>query len=430
MKIKELSNLFFKNSGIRQTLFKNAFWLAVAEFFSRGIYLLVFIWLARYLGPETYGKWSFALNFVSFFAVFVDFGFTTLVIRELARDKEKSSKYIGNILTMKLILSLIVTALTASIIRFLSKDPVVINLIYFLSLYIIINNFGVLLQAIFRAYEKMEYEAICRIAQSLSLLILATFFILNNSTVLTISVLYLIASLIGVAFSLFFLKRYFFKTSLKADLETWKEIIKKVWPFLFSGIFYMMYFVMGPVMLGIFSSMEEVGYYNAAYNLFIAAFIIPSIITVSFFPKISYFYEKNKVGLKKIFSNYRLVMLVTGLLLSIGLFFLSDLFLIKIYSVDYLPSVFLLKILSFIILFKSLSYVYNWFLFSSDEPKKVLVTSGFAALLNVILNYFLIIKYNAMGAAIAVVITELFLLALYYIYFKIKWHKIYGTDKT
>ncbi|KKQ23806.1 MAG: hypothetical protein A3G45_00525 [Candidatus Staskawiczbacteria bacterium RIFCSPLOWO2_12_FULL_37_15] len=429
MKIKIIKTIFFENLGIKQTLLKNAFWLALAEFFSNGIYFLVFIWLARYLGPQTYGKWSFALSFVSFFAVFVDFGFTMLIIRELARDKTKSSEYIGNILTMKLILGLAVTALAALAIRLLSRDSMVINLVYFLSLYIVINNFAALFQAIFRANEKMEYEAVCRIAQSLCLLVLSAFFILNKSSVLFISSAFLIASFIGASFSLFFLKAYLLRPSFKADFKIWKEIAKKAWPFLFSGIFYMIYFVMGSVMLGIFSNMEEVGYYNAAYNLFLAVFIVPSVVTMSFFPKISYFYEKNKTELQKIFFNYRLVMVAIGFLLSIGLFLSANFLVIKIYSLDYSASVALLKVLSFIILVKSLSYVYNWFLSGSNEQKKVLVASGLASILNIILNYFLIIRYNAMGAIIATAITELFLLAVFYLYFKKKWHEIYNTDK-
>ena len=78
-----------------------------------------------------------------------------------------------------------------------------------------------------------------------------------------------------------------------------------------------------------------------------------------------------------------------------------------------------------VVFFKFLSYVYNWFLLSSDEQIGVLAISGFASILNIILNYFLIIKYSAMGAAAATIITELFLLAFYYLFFRIKWHRIY-----
>lgn len=429
MEIQDIKIIFFENSGIKQTLFKNTFWLALAEIVSKGVYFLVFIWLARYLGPQIYGQWSFALSFASFFAVFVDFGFTIFVIRELARDKAKSSEYIGNILTIKIILGLIVMALIALVIRFVSKETAIINLVYFLSAYIIINNFAAFFQAIFRANEKMEYEAASRIAQSIILLILSVFFIFSKSSIFIISLGFLIISFMGVAFSLFFLKKYLFLPSFKFNLIICKEIIKKVWPFFLSGLFYMIYFTMGSIMLGLFSKMKDVGYYNAAYNLFFAVFIIPDIITMSFFPKISYFYEKDKEQLKKVFSHYQIIMVCTGFLLSIILFLLGDFFIVKIYSLNYQPSIALLKILSFAVLLKSVSYIYNWFLFGSDEQKKVLSVSGFAALLNIIINYFLIAKYGAKGAAITTVATELFLLLFFYSYFKIKWRRIYSVEK-
>lgn len=408
-----------------KTIFKNTFWLMLADVFTKGITFVIFIWLARHFGPKIYGQWAFALGFVSLFAILVDFGFSTLTIRELARDKSKSRQYIDNILAMKLILGLVVLGLIAFIIQFLGKEPEVVRLVYFLAFYIVINNFVTFFQSIFRANEKMQYETICRAIQGLSLLALSAFFIINNNSILTISYAYIGAALIGVLFSLIFIWRYFSKFFLKIDWKICKEILKKAWPFLFSGIFYMIYFRIGSVMLGMFSNMKEVGYYNAAHNLFIAVFIIPEIITISFFPKLSYFYEKDKLRFRKMFSNFKLIIIITSLPLTIFLFLLSDFIIIKIYSQEYSASIILLKILSIIILFRFLAHIYSWFLTSVNEQKQVVKVEGLAALLNIVLNYFLIIKYQAMGAAIATLITGLVLLVFYYLFFRIKWNTIY-----
>jgi len=428
IKKKNIKSFFFENVGIKQTIFKNTFWLILSELFTKGITFVIFIWLARHFGPKIYGQWAFALNFVSLFAILVDFGFSALTIRELAINKSKSSQYIDNILTMKLILGLIVLGLIAFIIQFLGKEPEVIRLVYFLAFYIVINNFVTFFQSIFRANEKMQYETICRAIQGLSLLALSAFFIINNNPILTISYAYIGAALIGVLFSLIFIWRYFSKFFLKINWKICKKILKKSWPFLFSGIFYMIYFRIDSVMLGMFSNMKEVGYYNAAYNLFIAIFIIPEIITMSFFPKLSYFYERDKLKFRKIFSNFKLIIVIISLPLTVLLFLLSDFVIIKIYSQEYSASINLLKILSIIILFGFLARIYSWFLTSADEQKQVAKVQGLAALLNIILNYFLIIKYQAIGAAIATLITGLALLVFYYLFFRIKWKIIYEKE--
>ncbi|HOL90298.1 MAG TPA: hypothetical protein PK130_00855 [Candidatus Pacearchaeota archaeon] len=66
----DIKMLFFNNKSIKQTIFKNSFWLTVAEVIQGGIGFLISIWMARYFGPTIYGQWVFALSFVALFAVF------------------------------------------------------------------------------------------------------------------------------------------------------------------------------------------------------------------------------------------------------------------------------------------------------------------------------------------------------------------------
>jgi O-antigen/teichoic acid export membrane protein len=319
---------------------------------------------------------------------------------------------------------MMVIAASSLIAKFLSSDSSLLMLVFFLAIYIVIDNLAIFFQAIFRAYEKMEYEAICRILQSLILLAFSAIFIFNNSSIINISYGFVLSSLASLVFSLFALGTLFSISSFKIKPKTWGKLFSGVWPFLFSGIFYMLYYETSSIMLGMFSTMENVGYFNAAYNLFIAVFLVPDIITMSFFPKLSFYYQHDKKEFQKNFLYLKKIMIIVGLFFSFILFFLSGFIISKIYSPDYSVSTSILKILSLIIVFKFLSHTYTWFLTSSDEQKQNFKIQGFAALLNIVLNYILIGKYNVMGAAVATVITELFLLVFYFLFFKIKFKKI------
>ncbi|MHA1380609.1 MAG: oligosaccharide flippase family protein [Candidatus Helarchaeota archaeon] len=85
-----LKSLLFENKTIKQTIFKNTFWLGLTGVIQKGVSFLVIVWLARYFGPVIYGKWAFALSFTALFAFLPNFGFGLLTIRELARDKFKN----------------------------------------------------------------------------------------------------------------------------------------------------------------------------------------------------------------------------------------------------------------------------------------------------------------------------------------------------
>ena len=61
MNIREL---FLENIGIRQTIFKNTFWLTAAEVVIGFLRLGLLIYVARILGATEYGKFTFAFSFV------------------------------------------------------------------------------------------------------------------------------------------------------------------------------------------------------------------------------------------------------------------------------------------------------------------------------------------------------------------------------
>lgn len=424
-----LKKTLFENITVKQTIFKNTFWLMLAEGISKGLMFFLTILIARYLGAEGYGVFSFVFAFVALFAVIADFGLSTLTIREVARDKSLAKKYIDNIAVIKLILGVITFILIIIAAQFLNKTPEVRTLIYLAGIWIIIQNFTQFFQSIFRAFEKMQYEALSKIIYSCLLFGIAFFAIWQNLEIKAIIQSYIYASLIAFIFTLILIRKNFTKFWTKIDFDFWKGLLKEAWPFLLSSIFFMVYFKIDTVMLGMLSTNKEVGIYNAAYIIYAGIFILPEIITISFFPKMSETYKKNREIFKKIFFNFRNTLIILSLPLFALLFFWNNLIINFFYNQEYQGSILILKILSIILLFRLFTYSYGWFLTSTDEQKQKVKSQGICALVNIILNYFLIIKYHAIGAAVATLITELVLLNFYYFYFRKKWNRIY-TIKT
>ena len=63
--------------------------------------VIIGIILARYLGPENYGKYSFAISMCFIFMVFANFGMNDLFVRDIAADKSLTPKYLGASLIVK-----------------------------------------------------------------------------------------------------------------------------------------------------------------------------------------------------------------------------------------------------------------------------------------------------------------------------------------
>jgi O-antigen/teichoic acid export membrane protein len=123
LQLSNIRSFLFENKHSRQILFKNTFWLTVTEALDKSFSFVALILVARHFGPEIYGKFAFALSFLAVFIIIADFGFSTLTVREVAKNKSNSQQYIDNILFIKVFLSLITFILISICITFLNKDP-------------------------------------------------------------------------------------------------------------------------------------------------------------------------------------------------------------------------------------------------------------------------------------------------------------------
>ena len=410
-------SLFFLNKGI----LKNTFWLGLAETISKLIGFLIIVWMARAFGPEIYGKWAFALSFVIIFSVFSDFGLSALTVREIARDKSKTQKYLNNIVTMKLILGIAALGLIAFFVNFLGKDSETVKLVYFLGIYIVINTFAAFFESIFRANEKMRYEAICRISQSILLLLLASFFIFGNFPILNVSYAYISAALFGTVLSLVFVWRHFSKFFLSIDIRYCKKLLLNAWPFGFSVVAIFLYNYFDQVMLGIIRTNREVGLYSASFRIILALSVAGDILGVAFFPRLSKLYKENLEKLKHIARQFLEAIYFFILPVAFGGAILSSQILSFFYGKDYIEgaAVFRILVLNLIALF--LSIAFGDILKASDKQKSYLFGIMLGMVLNIILNLVLIPWLGIAGAAIATFLAQISIFG--YLYIKV-WNLI------
>ena len=80
-KLKDLKN----HEGFLKYL-KNTSWLFGEKILRIVVGLFVGIWVARYLGPEQFGLFSYAQSFVGLFTAIATLGLDGIVVRELVKE--------------------------------------------------------------------------------------------------------------------------------------------------------------------------------------------------------------------------------------------------------------------------------------------------------------------------------------------------------
>ncbi len=425
MKLVELSNLIFRNGFIRHAIVKNAFWLTISMGISTLVSFLVVIGIARHYGPSVYGQWAFALAFVNFFSVLVEFGFEILMIREVSRDKSKTSEYIDNIIAMKAFFSLVAIALIFIVINFLRSDPVVLNLVYSLGIYMVINSFSSLFQTIFRANEKMYYETICYLLQGVLMAGLVYFFIFKNSPISYIAYTYIGVASVASIFSLSLIWRYFSKFFFKISFIVIKRIFFEVWAYALSSIV-LSFYVIDTVLLGVMKSNAEVGWYSAAYRVPLFVQVLGLIIWRGFFPQLSQRYRQGPDYFKLIIEKLARAMHFFAWPLAFGGVILSGRIIVLLFGQSYLPGKLAFEILICAMSLSFVASIFNEPVKASDNSKAYLLGVSVGALINIISNLLLIPRFGINGAAAAYLMTQIgFTLFMYYQLNKIVKVKIY-----
>lgn len=406
---------FFHNTSVRQTIIKNSFWLLVSEVVSKVCTFLITLWIARYLWVESYGISNFSITFAGFFVLAVDFWLVNLTYRELSKHIEEREVFFANAMLIKIGLALLALFAAFFIIPLIGKSGVYSTLIMIYLLYAILNNICEYIRVYFRPYEHMQHEALLKMLNALVFFLSAGVFIFLYGTLQSVFLGFLVAGVVNVIVSFFYVMYKLQIRTFPYNFVFMKKILKMALPFFLSGIFIFFYTDINIVMLGFFRDAKEVWLFSVAYSVIFYIYMILNIFSVSFFKKMVDG-TKNVAIFKQLLSKYLIVNLAVSVLFIVWAFLVWWWVIVSVYGQAYQGTVIMFKLLSFWVVLKSVSYVYGTWLTTFSKEYTRLWTQIFAAIVNVVLNIFLIPVYGYVGCVISLLVTEMCLLICYKIY--------------
>ena len=407
-----IKSLLFDNRTLKQTLFKNTFWLAFTEGVIKVLKLILFIYVARILGSEGYGKFSFALAFIGLFTILSTLGLPRIIVREFSQKKEKKEKEFISILSLKLLLSIGTLAIIAIGSFFITDDAIIRRIILILAVFTLIDSFTSFLNFFFQAQQKMEHESWTRIFRALVLTISGLLVILFFPSVENLSYSYLFSALIALIPILIFFHFKVYRLSFSLEKGIWKKYLLMSWPIAAAGIFSTIYGQIDSVIMGYLKQITETGWYNAAYRIMGAALIPVGFISTSFYPALSNAFQESKERFQKTWDYQMGLLIIFFVPVVVGGIVLAPKIINFIYGAAYLPATLAFQLLIVTVGFSFLQSPFNQALLILNREKKILWVNSIGVLVNVSLNLVLIPRFSLYGAALVMVITSLIILLL------------------
>lgn len=402
---KRLIHKALTHSGLRRYA-ANTAWMFAEQMLRMVAGLLVGIWVARYLGPVQFGLFSYSIAFAVLFSAISQLGLNGIVVRELIKHPRLQNIYIGTAFWLKFFSALAMLATISFAIQFTENNSITKLYIFIIASGAIFQSFEVI-DFYFQSKVLAKFVAICKIAQLIISSLIKLYLIYRKSELLPFVIIALLDQ-VTLAVSLYI--AYILKSNKSFfnffSIRIAKKLIINGLPLMLSGLVIGIYTRIDQIMIKEMLGEKEVGLYSAAVRLSEIWYVIPSIIVASIFPSI--------MNAKKIsgFLYYQRIqrlyaaMLWCAVVIAVVLTPFNKTLILFLYGEAYLLSANVLLIHIWTCLFVFLGVASSTWYMAENLQKYALLNTVTGAIVNVILNIYLIPLYGITGAAIATVIAQ------------------------
>jgi PST family polysaccharide transporter len=372
-----------------------------------GVSLLVGIWVARYLGPDQFGLLNFALAFVGLFAALPSLGLQGIVVRDIVRYPNCAQVTLGTAALLQMISGPVAYLLLLVAIMYLRPDDALArSVVCILGSMMLIEATKIAVYW-FESQIQSRYTVWVQSSTLLAFALIKIILIMQGSS-LTAFVWVTLAELATASLMLLIVmnKHGPSLTSLRFTFERAKTLLTDSWPLIFSAISVTIYMKIDQIMIGQMMGDEAVGIYTAASRISELWYFIPMAIAASVFPTILEAKKKSEdlyyAHLQKLYN----LMVVISLAVAVPMTFVSTELVKFLYGEAYLDAGPILAIHIWAAIFVFLGVASGQWFIAENKQLLNLERTAIGAVVNVILNLWLIPIYGSIGAAIATVISQ------------------------
>lgn len=368
--------------------------------------------IQRTVDTREYGIYASLFSFSIILNILLDFGLTNFNSRNIAQNKHLLHKYFSNVVVLKFLLGCLYAILCfgiAFVLQYSSRDFELLGLLVFNQFLL---SFILYLRSNLTGLHLFKADSFISVTDRSIAIILcwATLLLYDKSQPFKIewfiyvqTVAYLITFLI--AFVMVLRKAQFLK--IRLNLPFLYVIVKQSFPFALLILLMSLYTRVDIVMLErlLPDGDLEAGVYVQAFRILDAVTMFGLLFANILLPMFSGMIKRNERVEQLSVLSFFLIMVPT-LVFSIGSVFYGKEIMEFLYldHVDQTASIYRILILGFIAF--STTYIFGTLLTANSSLRLLNYMAAGGMILNIVLNFILIPKYQAWGAALASLMTQ------------------------
>ncbi|MCJ7546064.1 MAG: flippase [Deltaproteobacteria bacterium] len=388
-----------------QKILGNTSWLFFDKMLRMGVGLFVGVWMARYLGPEQFGAFNFAIAFVALFGTFASLGLDGIVIRDIVREPARKYELLSSAFVLKLCGGCVAFLISLSAIFIMRPaDSQAHWLVGIIAAGLIFQSFDAI-DLWFQSQVQSKYTVLAKNGAFVILTVVRVFLILTKAPLVAFAYAALAEIIIGAAGLIMFYVGQKTMPSWCPRKEIARRLLSESCPAIISGLAIMIYMRIDQVMLAQMMGNREVGIYSAALRFSEIWYFIPMAIVGSVMPYLTHAkQESEEIYLRRnqqLFNNLARV----AFAIAVPMTFLATFLVKSLYGQAYAGAGTILAIHIWAAVFVFIGVGMSPWFFNEGLLKYSLLQTVTGAIVNIGLNIFLIPRYGGAGAAIATVVS-------------------------
>jgi O-antigen/teichoic acid export membrane protein len=382
-------------------IFRNTVALALAKLMEKGANAVLSFFVARYLGASALGVYSAALVFLALISLSAEMGSNTFLVREIARDRARTGAYVVHFGIITVSLSFAVMAVALVIVPHLGYSAELTASLYVIIFSTIPAVLRIIQEAVFLAHQRAAFivwstfgGAILNAGGSLVLLH-------RGHGIVSIVVVYAVVQYVITLFYFGFLNRYICRLRWRFNLQFAWTLISQVKAFTASSILGGLLARPEILILSLFRSDAQIGFYSAALRVVDLWSVIPETYMKNVFPVLSHAYVTDRPRCQVILDKSIKYLLVISLPLMFGILAVARPVIHLLYGPGFEPAIPVLRVLACCI---PLSFLFEFLwrvLAARDQQQLMLRAQIILAAVRLMGGYLLIGWLGSIGAAIS-----------------------------
>jgi O-antigen/teichoic acid export membrane protein len=382
-------------------IFKNTAIMAASQGIQRVGSILLAFFVARILHASGLGVYAGAMAIYELVAITGEMGVTNLLVREVGKDHSNTNRYLFHLGVMSGGVSGLLMLIFLLVLPHLGYSPELYAAMHIVILAMIPATLNSIQEGIFVAHQRVEFITLTTSVATLLNIGVSLYLLLTGYGIVSLLIAFVISQCVVAVCYFFLIHRFISPLHWEFDFRFALDLAHEIKTFAAVAILAAFFSRPEVIILTLVSTVTQTGYYSAALRVFNITQLVPQMYMTNVFPVLSRAYHISDNSPEAMQDQSTRYVAAFTLPMAVGIAVVAGPIIRLLYGPGFESAVPVLQVLALNIPLSAFFAILWRVLFARHRQDRVLMAMAISTALELVGDFLLISRWDALGAAVA-----------------------------